>query len=73
MIDQRDRVMMPASDVIKNAHAEGLIVHAFTFRNEPTRLASDFKNDPKAEYQLYYKAGVDGLFSDFPDTALSAR
>ena len=73
VIDQRDRVMMPASDVIKNAHAEGLIVHAFTFRNEPTRLASDFKNDPKAEYQLYYKAGVDGLFSDFPDTALSAR
>ncbi len=72
-IDQRDRVMMPPSDVIKNAHAEGLIVHAFTFRNEPTRLASDFKGDPKAEYQLYYKAGVDGLFSDFPDTALSAR
>ncbi len=72
-IDQRDRVMMPPSDVIKNAHAEGLIVHAFTFRNEPTRLASDFKADPKAEYQLYYKAGVDGLFSDFPDTALSAR
>ncbi len=72
-IDQRDRVMMPPSDVVKNAHAEGLIVHAFTFRNEPTRLASDFKGDPKAEYQLYYKLGVDGLFSDFPDTALSAR
>ncbi len=72
-IDQRDRVMMPPSDVVKNAHAEGLIVHAFTFRNEPTRLASNFKGDPKAEYQLYYKLGVDGLFTDFPDTALSAR
>jgi glycerophosphoryl diester phosphodiesterase len=72
-VDQRDRVMMQPSDVVKNAHAESLFVHAFTFRSEPTRLASDFKGDPKAEYQLYYKLGVDGVFSDFPDTALSAR
>jgi glycerophosphoryl diester phosphodiesterase len=72
-IDQRDRVMMPASDVVRNAHAEGLIVHAYTFRNEANRLASDFKGDPRAEYELYYKIGVDGVFSDFPDTALSAR
>ena len=72
-IDQRDRTSLPPTDVVKNAHAEGLIVHAFTFRNEAGRLASDFKGDPKAEYQLFYKLGVDGLFSDFPDTALSAR
>ena len=72
-VDQRDRTSLPPTDVVKNAHAEGLFVHAFTFRNEAGRLASDFKGDPKAEYQLFYKLGVDGLFSDFPDTALSAR
>ena len=72
-IDQRDRTSLPPSDVLKNAHAAGLFVHAFTFRNEPVRLASDFKADPKAEYQLFYQLGVDGVFSDFPDTALAAR
>ncbi len=72
-IDQRDRTMLAPTDVVRNAHAEGLFVHAYTFRNEAARLASDFKGDPRAEYQLFYKLGVDGVFSDFPDTALSAR
>ena len=73
VIDERDRVMMPATDVVKNAHAAGLFVHAYTFRNESKRLASDFKGDPKAEYRLFYNLGVDGVFSDFPDTAKAAR
>ena len=72
-IDDRDRVMMPATNVVKNAHAEGLFVHAYTFRSEPKRLASDFKGDPKAEYKLFFNLGVDGVFSDFPDTAKAAR
>lgn len=72
-IDDRDRVMMPPTDVVKNAHAEGLMVHPYTFRSEAKRLASDFKGDPKAEYKLFYNLGVDGVFSDFPDTAKAAR
>ncbi|MCE1192304.1 MAG: glycerophosphodiester phosphodiesterase [Acidovorax sp.] len=72
-IDERDRVMMPPTDVVKNAHAAGLFVHAYTFRNEAKRLASDFKGDPKAEYKLFYELGVDGMFSDFADTAKAAR
>ena len=72
-IDERDRVMMPATDVVKNAHAAGLLVHAYTFRSEAKRLASDFKGDPKAEYKLFYQLGVDGVFSDFPDHAKAAR
>jgi glycerophosphoryl diester phosphodiesterase len=73
VIDDRDRVMMPATDVVKNAHAEGLMVHPYTFRSEAKRLASDFKGDPKAEYKLFYNLGVDGVFSDFPDHAKAAR
>ncbi len=73
IIDDRDRVMMAPTDVVKNAHAAGLMVHPYTFRSEAKRLASDFKGDPKAEYRLFYELGVDGVFSDFPDTAKAAR
>lgn len=72
-IDERDRVMMPATSVVKDAHAAGLFVHAYTFRNEAKRLASDFKGDPTAEYKLFFNLGVDGVFSDFTDTAKAAR
>jgi len=72
-IDERDRVMMPATAVVPNAHAAGLFVHAYTFRSEARRLASDFRGDPKAEYKLFYNLGVDGVFSDFPDHAKAAR
>ena len=72
-IDERDRVMMPATSVVPNAHAAGLFVHAYTFRSEAKRLASDFKGDPKAEYKLFFNLGVDGVFSDFTDTAKAAR
>lgn len=71
--DERDRVLLPASDVVKNAHAVGLEVVPFTFRNEARRLASDYKGDPKAEYKKFYDLGVDGVFTDFVDTAVAAR
>ena len=64
---------LPPTDVVKNAHAAGLFVHAFTFRNEAPGLLSDYKGDPKAEYKRFFHLGVDGLFSDFPDTAIAAR
>jgi glycerophosphoryl diester phosphodiesterase len=73
VIDDRDRVMMAPTNVVKDAHAAGLMVHPYTFRNEAKRLASDFKGDPKAEYKLFFQLGVDGVFSDFPDTAKAAR
>jgi glycerophosphoryl diester phosphodiesterase len=72
-MDERDRVLMQPSNVVRDAHAAGLFVHAYTFRNEPRRLASDYKDDPKTEYELFYKLGVDGVLSDFPDTAVAAR
>ncbi|MDP8920507.1 MAG: glycerophosphodiester phosphodiesterase [Pseudomonadota bacterium] len=71
--DEQDRILAPASTVVKDAHAAGLQVFTWTFRNEPKRLASSFKGDPAAEYKAFYALGVDGLFSDFPDTAVKAR
>lgn len=72
-IDEQDRVLLPPSDVVKNAHAAGLFVHTWTFRSEPRRLASNFKGDPAAEYKAFFALGVDGLFSDHPDHAVKAK
>jgi glycerophosphoryl diester phosphodiesterase len=72
-ISDADRVALPPTDVVKNAHAAGLFVHPYTFRSEAPGLLSDYKGDPKAEYKRFFKLGVDGLFSDFPDTAVTAR
>jgi glycerophosphoryl diester phosphodiesterase len=73
VIDERDRTLIEPTNVVKDAHAAGLFVHAYTFRNEPRRLASDYKGDPTAEYKRFFALGVDGLFSDFADTAVNAR
>jgi len=72
-MDERDRVLIEPTSVVKDAHEAGLFVHSWTFRSEPYRLASDYKNDPSAEYKIFYDLGIDGLFSDFPDAAVKAR
>ena len=68
-----DASSQPPTTLIDDAHRAGLFVHAYTFRNEQRRLAFDYNKDPKAEYLQFYRLGLDGLFSDFPDTALDAR
>jgi glycerophosphoryl diester phosphodiesterase len=66
---------------VRNAHVAGLLVHPYTFRDEnqflPPQLrrggGPNAKGDALAEYRLFFAAGVDGLFSDYPDTAVRAR
>jgi glycerophosphoryl diester phosphodiesterase len=70
---EASRRLLPASDLIERAHAAGLFVHAWAFRNEPHRLASDYGGDPVEEYLHFYRLGVDGVFTEFPDTAVAAR
>jgi glycerophosphoryl diester phosphodiesterase len=71
--DDADRKLQPATPLMAQAKALGLFVHPYTFRNETQRLASDFAGDPLREYLAFYELGVDGVFSDFPDTAHTAR
>ena len=61
------------TSLIAYAHAAGLVVHPYTFRNEKQFLHSDYENDPIKEYIQFYKLGVDGVFSDFSDVAVKAR
>jgi glycerophosphoryl diester phosphodiesterase len=72
-VNETDRVLLPPTDVVARAHRKGLAVHPYTFRNEQRRLTSDFGGNPVNEYLTFYGLGVDGLFSDFPDTAVTAR
>ena len=72
-VNYNDASSQPATTLIADAHKAGLFVHAYTFRNEQRRLAFDYNKDPKAEYLQFYRLGLDGVFSDFPDTALEAR
>jgi glycerophosphoryl diester phosphodiesterase len=62
-----------ATTVIEQAHEVGLRVHTYTFRNEPATLAPEYNNDPLLEYRRFFELGIDGVFSDFSDTALRAR
>ena len=59
--------------LIADAHQAGLFVHTYTFRNESRYLAGVYKGDPAAEYRAYFDAGIDGVFSDFANTAFAAR
>jgi glycerophosphoryl diester phosphodiesterase len=72
-VDETDRKLLPPNDLVERAHDHGLLIHTWTFRNEQFRLASDFGGNPINEYLLFYRLGVDGLFSDFSDTAFTAR
>jgi glycerophosphoryl diester phosphodiesterase len=72
-VNETDFTKLTPTTLIKRAHERGLVVHAYTFRNEPRRLLKDYNNDPAAEYKNFFDLGVDGVFTDFPATAVMAR
>ena len=72
-INDADRQLLPANNLVQRAHQQGLLVHPYTFRNEQRRLAFDYAGNPVNEYLQFYRLGVDGVFSDFADTAFAAR
>ena len=63
----------PPTSLIADAHKAGLFVHVFTFRNEHKYLAASYNGDPQNEYLKFFRLGVDGVFSDFSNTAFAAR
>lgn len=64
---------LPPTELVKAAHAVGLLVHPYTFRSEEKYLLKDYNKDPKAEYLEFFALGVDGVFSDFAADAVAAR
>ena len=75
------QILLPATALVADAHAAGLLVHPWTVRAENDFLPKSLRkgDDPSAHgdvdavFRALYAAGVDGLFSDFPGLALAAR
>jgi glycerophosphoryl diester phosphodiesterase len=63
--------VFPATDLVQRAHARGLLVHTWTFRDDA--FPTGYPGGPVEEYLAFYRLGIDGVFSDFPDTAFAAR
>lgn len=69
------------SRLVERAHRVGLDVHVWTLRDENQFMATNFrrgddpnaKGDAHAEALAFLDAGVDGIFSDHPDTTYDAR
>jgi Esterase-like activity of phytase/Glycerophosphoryl diester phosphodiesterase family len=72
---------LPPTTFVDDAHEAGLLVHPYTFRNENNFLPLELRSstdpaawgDARSEYEQFYELGVDGLFSDQPNTAVQAR
>jgi glycerophosphoryl diester phosphodiesterase len=57
------------TDLVANAHALGLAVHPYTFRAD---ALPDYARSLEDLYRLFLvDAGVDGVFTDFPDRAVA--
>jgi glycerophosphoryl diester phosphodiesterase len=83
--DSNNRLLSPTT-VVQDAHAQGLKVHPWTFRSENSFLPANFQmgnpadpafqrqhGDAIAEDKLFLSLGIDGFFTDFPDTGVAAR
>ncbi len=67
---------------VSDAHAAGLKVHPYTFRPENNFLATPLKcsniaqqrceTGAKKEFEMFFKAGVDGVFTDDPSLGRQA-
>ena len=73
VINDADRVTLSPTTLIPDAHAAGLLVHPYTFRNEGRFLASNYQGNPAKEFEQFISLGVDGYFTDFPGTGNLVR
>ena len=55
---------------MKQAKEAGLVVHPFTFRAEPDRIAPYATSFENMLDVFYNTVKVDGVFTDYPDKAV---
>ncbi|MFT2815304.1 glycerophosphodiester phosphodiesterase family protein [Leifsonia sp. A12D58] len=69
------------TDLVDDAHAAGLEVYTWTLRPENKFLSQPFRRgtgradfgDWQGEFQTIMSTGIDGVFADYPDLAVSVR
>ncbi len=77
----RTGALEEATSLVDDAHGEGLEVFVWTLRDENAFLPTGYRRgespadpgDSLEEAIAFLEAGVDGLFTDQPDTTLEAR
>ncbi|MFD3542386.1 glycerophosphodiester phosphodiesterase [Streptomyces sp. NPDC058662] len=77
--DAEGRLGTPTA-LVGDAHARGLVVHPYTARNENSFLPAEYRRgadaaaygDALGALRAYFAQGIDGIFTDNPDTALLA-
>ncbi|CAM5621072.1 glycerophosphoryl diester phosphodiesterase [Streptomyces purpurascens] len=78
--DAKGNLTQPTT-LVPDAHKVGLILHPWTMRNENPFLPANFRKGTDADaygdvfgaYKAYFATGIDGVFTDQPDTGLLAR
>jgi len=77
-IGPEKRLVIPVADdgtigapttLVRRAHAAGLLVHIWTIRIDKEFLPAGYRGRAETEFEQFREAGVDGLFTDFPDVA----
>jgi glycerophosphoryl diester phosphodiesterase len=76
-----DGTLGAPTSLVRDAHRRGLDVHIWTMRNENSFVPPALRTsaDPaqrglvEQEWAAYWAAGIDGAFSDNPDTAVATR
>ncbi|MEV7729236.1 glycerophosphodiester phosphodiesterase [Streptomyces sp. NPDC087917] len=77
--DAQGRLGTPTT-LVRDAHARGLVLHPYTARNENTFLPAEYRKgadpagygDAFGAFKRYFELGIDGIFTDNPDTGLLA-
>ncbi|MCL8012625.1 glycerophosphodiester phosphodiesterase [Streptomyces sp. AS02] len=67
--------------LVNDAHKVGLLLHPWTMRNENPFLPANFRKGTDADaygdvfgaFRTYFATGIDGVFTDNPDTGVLAR
>ncbi|MFI6939928.1 glycerophosphodiester phosphodiesterase [Streptomyces sp. NPDC050418] len=77
--DASGKLTQPTT-LVRDAHAKGLVLHPYTMRNENTFLPAEFRRGTSANdygdafgaFKVWFETGIDGIFTDNPDTGLLA-
>ncbi|ELS51921.1 putative Glycerophosphoryl diester phosphodiesterase [Streptomyces viridochromogenes Tue57] len=78
--DAKGNLTTPTT-LVADAHKVGLVLHPWTLRNENPFLPANFRKGTDADaygdvfgaYKAYFATGIDGVFTDQPDTGVLAR
>lgn len=64
------KINIEVSDLVSRAHAAGMQVHPYTYRLDPGQVPTYADSFEDLLEIHYFRADVDGVFTDFPDRAV---